>query len=611
MSNPPVTPRCPACDAEIVGEPAECPDCGLSFRGWAAEQPEAASAEEFEAFLGARELEEDPDVAANDDGRGDDPGAPSRESAPAFDGPRTLPDPAAVGIHAFAEAFVARLAECVPHAALDLGLHPHDPVALARDADEAAWGALSAEMLAALDAWEASAPRDIHDRIDARVLRGYCRGLPAAALVPAVAIEPAFTMLHRVLRLADVECCTAEERAAAGAVLLAQAAQEVQMLGSEPGEIARSTALALATCWAEDAEALRDFGRRWRGLGRAARKRLVSIAAETAAAFESASERMRTVVAPAATALPGIGATGLGALLREVHGLPFGVRGAWKLSLATLREAESELEASAGSAEPVEAMSRIHDIDFVRALHDRCGSWIRDVPAEPGLRVSIPLHGSEEFGDEGVFDDAGPFDPSGAGVMRIGAPPPRDDDSAWIRRRHTLAHETWPGHRLDGLVRRSLCAPRRLADDRMAVEGWAVYAEDLLHEAGACTNGPGDRHAVAAARRWRAVCAAASIVFAANVTTEEEILRLLGCPDPDDDLRAWLARNAADPVRSLTYVLGHAEVRRLRALAEARDGAAFDARDFHSRLLAEGAIPARWVAEAWGLDAEPAARVGP
>jgi uncharacterized protein (DUF885 family) len=60
------------------------------------------------------------------------------------------------------------------------------------------------------------------------------------------------------------------------------------------------------------------------------------------------------------------------------------------------------------------------------------------------------------------------------------------------------------------------------------------------------------------------------------------------------------------PAQGLSYALGRLEIRRLRAAAETAFGPRFDVKEFHDRVLADGAVPLpvlresieRWIAAA-------------
>src|SRR5439155_23801744 len=60
------------------------------------------------------------------------------------------------------------------------------------------------------------------------------------------------------------------------------------------------------------------------------------------------------------------------------------------------------------------------------------------------------------------------------------------------------------------------------------------------------------------------------------------------------------------PAQGLSYALGRLEIRRLRAAAQRALGRRFDVKEFHDRVLADGAVPlpllqeniGRWIAAA-------------
>lgn len=69
-----------------------------------------------------------------------------------------------------------------------------------------------------------------------------------------------------------------------------------------------------------------------------------------------------------------------------------------------------------------------------------------------------------------------------------------------------------------------------------------------------------------------------------------------------DSLEAELDRYIAVPGQATSYMLGSLEIGRLRGLAEMAQGERFDIRDFHDRVLEDGAMPLpmlRVKIEAW------------
>jgi len=60
-------------------------------------------------------------------------------------------------------------------------------------------------------------------------------------------------------------------------------------------------------------------------------------------------------------------------------------------------------------------------------------------------------------------------------------------------------------------------------------------------------------------------------------------------------------RYCAEPTQPLSYAVGKRELLRLRERFRARQGEAFELRDFHDRVLSWGTIPPSLIARALGL----------
>jgi uncharacterized protein (DUF885 family) len=175
------------------------------------------------------------------------------------------------------------------------------------------------------------------------------------------------------------------------------------------------------------------------------------------------------------------------------------------------------------------------------------------------------------------------------------------------RERATVYHEGVPGHHLQigQTVYRSdlLNRWRRMASDVSAYsEGWALYAERLMMELGYFED-PGDRLGALDAQSLRA----ARVVLDIGTHCELPAPASVGGGSWDYD-KAWrfltthclsmskpalryeLDRYLGWPGQAPSYKIGERHFLQLRDQARAAEGAAFDLKSFHRRVLDLGSV---------------------
>jgi hypothetical protein len=162
-----------------------------------------------------------------------------------------------------------------------------------------------------------------------------------------------------------------------------------------------------------------------------------------------------------------------------------------------------------------------------------------------------------------------------------------------------VVHEAYPGHHLQlvraqelgSQVRRHLWTP-------VMVEGWALYCEQLMDEAG--------YYGSIEARLfqlvnllWRAVRVVLDVGLHTRGMTAAEAVDYMvqHLPIERSSAEAEVRRYCAWPTYQLCYAVGRRELLRLRDAYRERAGAEFSPRRFHDELLAYGGLPvalARW-----------------
>lgn len=158
-----------------------------------------------------------------------------------------------------------------------------------------------------------------------------------------------------------------------------------------------------------------------------------------------------------------------------------------------------------------------------------------------------------------------------------------------------LYHETYPGHHLQGAIALELGdrvhpIARYLWNSGYG-EGWALYSERLADELG-LYSGPLDRMGLLSDQAARAArLVVDSGLHTMGWTRQQAVDYMLdNTAWPAVDIESEVNRYIAWPGQANAYMLGMLEIRRLRDLAEAELGEAFDLRGFHDRVLGYGSI---------------------
>jgi Uncharacterized protein conserved in bacteria len=161
----------------------------------------------------------------------------------------------------------------------------------------------------------------------------------------------------------------------------------------------------------------------------------------------------------------------------------------------------------------------------------------------------------------------------------------------------TTYHEAIPGHHFQIALESentALNSFRRFAA-RFAggayLEGWGLYAERLADEMGLYRN-EAERFGMLDAQAWRAARLVVDTgLHALRWTRQQSIDTLLSAGLPETDAVIETDRYICWPGQALTYKIGQLEHQRLRREIAARDGAAFDLREFHDQLIGHGSLP--------------------
>jgi uncharacterized protein (DUF885 family) len=206
-----------------------------------------------------------------------------------------------------------------------------------------------------------------------------------------------------------------------------------------------------------------------------------------------------------------------------------------------------------------------------------------------------------------AFDGAPPLEPS-LGAYFYVTPFPRDWSKEKVAsklreyNRFMLdlltIHEAMPGHyvqfehanQVKPEWRRAL---RWLLGAGSYVEGWAVYTQDMMVDAGYRGSDPKLRLQALKLRLRAAANAVLDIKLQTQNLSDEAAMKLLveDAYQEKTEAELKLRRAKLSATQLCSYFVGGQAWSELRREAQKRAGAAFDLRAFHDRALAEGAVP--------------------
>lgn len=259
--------------------------------------------------------------------------------------------------------------------------------------------------------------------------------------------------------------------------------------------------------------------------------------------------------------------------------------------------------------------------EFLRSKADR----IVALPPNDNLKIIETPAFMRGIYAVGGFNPAPPLQPElGAFYWLTPIPPdwPRERVQSKLREynfyglRLLTIHEAIPGHWLQFEYAAQVePAPRRLLrslyGDGAYVEGWAVYATDLMVREGYLDRDP-ELELTHSKQLLRAIAnAILDIRFHTMGMSDQEALDLMikRTFQEKEEAEAKLRRAKLSSCQLPTYFAGFQAWKRLRAAAEKKDGTQFRPGEFHRRALLTGALPVPAVAAVLGvpMDAESGA----
>lgn len=208
-------------------------------------------------------------------------------------------------------------------------------------------------------------------------------------------------------------------------------------------------------------------------------------------------------------------------------------------------------------------------------------------------RTAMKIEPAPAFSDEDAYYYSAAEDGSRPGIYyvnlnRAGSQPRAEMES-------TTFHEGYPGHHLQmtiALERTGLHPISRYFFVSGFAEGWGLYSEQLAGEMGLYTSDVYRMGQLGGAALRAARLVVDSGIHALGWSRRQAIDYLMANTVLSaESAAAKIDRYIAWPGQATAYMLGNLEILRLRGLAEARLGEAFDIRAFHDRVLEDGAVP--------------------
>ncbi|MBI4520215.1 MAG: DUF885 domain-containing protein [Gemmatimonadetes bacterium] len=217
--------------------------------------------------------------------------------------------------------------------------------------------------------------------------------------------------------------------------------------------------------------------------------------------------------------------------------------------------------------------------------------WFGQLPRAAVVVESVPAF--QEESAPGGFYTSPAEDGSRPGIYSINLRNAQQQSRAGLEA--TAFHETYPGHHLQSAIaleRDGLHPLSRYIFLSGFGEGWALYSERLADEMGLYSSDL-DRIGLLSNEALRAARLVVDSGLHALEWSREQAIdyMLVNTAESRPAVEAEVDRYIAVPGQATAYMLGNLEIRRLRALAEASLGNAFDIRAFHDRLLEDGSVP--------------------
>lgn len=161
-------------------------------------------------------------------------------------------------------------------------------------------------------------------------------------------------------------------------------------------------------------------------------------------------------------------------------------------------------------------------------------------------------------------------------------------------------HEAYPGHHLQLLhANKASSKVRRVIGTPVFCEGWALYCEEMMYEAGFYPDPRVRLHQLKNVL-WRACRVVIDVKLQLQQMQPEEAVDMLVnvAGLERGQAASEVKRYALTPTQPMSYLIGKREITRIRDEYRAQKGEKFKLREFHDKLISFGTIPPSYVRDA-------------
>ncbi len=251
-------------------------------------------------------------------------------------------------------------------------------------------------------------------------------------------------------------------------------------------------------------------------------------------------------------------------------------------------------------------------MDAARASLAQATKFVRDrnlvgVPETPVKIIEMPR---AQWGYAVAYDDApGALETDQPNFFAIAPIPPEWTDqqatsflseyNAYMVQDLAI-HEAMPGHYLQlAHANRSPDVLRAVLGSGPFVEGWAVYGEGMMKDAGYMDGDPLFKLTVLKMRLRSITNTLLDIGIQTEGMTRDQAMTLMtdGAFQQEREAAGKWVRASLSSVQLLSYFTGFSEHTALRQEAMKREGAAFDLRNHNDAVIAHGSPPVKFVRE--------------